>query len=78
MNPPDVFSFYVTQTPDGRICQGQPANQAILRERLFGPQTAEWVRRDMCDHYDPTGHDPALCWKVEPANACSPGTQGKR
>lgn len=25
----------------------------------------------MCSHYDPTGQDPSLCWKVEPANACS-------
>ncbi len=78
LNPPDAFSYYVTRTPDGGVCQVRPASQTDPREALFGPKTANWVRRDMCDHYDPTGHDPALCWRVEPANACSPGSQVKR
>jgi hypothetical protein len=67
----DAFSSYVTRTSGSRICRVQPASQAITGETFIGPETADFVRRVMCSHYDPTGQDPSLCWKVEPANACS-------
>ncbi len=73
LEPPDEVSYYATRTPDSRVCQVRPTSQTSIQEALFGPATADWVRRNMCDHYDPTGHDASLCWKVEPANACNPG-----
>jgi hypothetical protein len=73
LDPPDAFSYYATRTSDSRVCQVRPASQTNVQEALFGPETADFVRRNMCDHYDPTGHDASLCWKVEPANACNPG-----
>lgn len=67
----EAFSFYVTRTSDTRVCRIQPASEALAEEQFLGPQSKAMLKSLMCSHYDPTGHDPSLCWKVEPANACS-------
>jgi hypothetical protein len=71
LNPPDALLYYVARTSESRVCRVQPASQAVTEERFIGPETADFVRRIMCSHYDPVGQDPSMCWKVEPANACS-------
>jgi len=67
----EAFSFYVTRTSDTRVCHIQPASEALVEEQFLGPQSKAMLKSLMCSHYDPTGRDPSLCWKVEPANACS-------
>jgi hypothetical protein len=67
----DAFSFYVTRTPGTRVCRIQPASKALVEEQFLGPQSKAMLKSLMCSHYDPTGQDPSLCWKVEPADACS-------
>jgi hypothetical protein len=71
LNPPDALLYYVARTSESRVCRVQPSSQAVTGERFIGPETADFVRRIMCSHYDPTGQDSSLCWKVEPANVCS-------
>jgi hypothetical protein len=71
LNPPDALLYYVARTSNSRVCRVQHASQAVTDERFIGPETADFVRRIMCSHYDPTSQDPSLCWKVEPANTCS-------
>ena len=73
LSPPEAFTYYVARAPDTGACQVRPSSQTNPTEALFGPQTADGARRNMCDHYDPIGHEPALCWKVEPPDACTPG-----
>ena len=67
----DAFSFYVTRTPDTRVCRIQQTSEALVEEQFIGPESKAMLKPSMCRHYDPTGQDPSLCWKVEPANACS-------
>jgi hypothetical protein len=67
----DAFSFYVTRTPDTRVCRIQQASEALVDEQFLGPERKIMLKPWMCRHNDPTGQDPSLCWKVEPANACS-------
>ncbi len=67
----DELSFYVTRTPGTRVCRIQPASEALVEEQFLGPQSKAMLKSLMCSHYDPTGQDPSLCWKFEPANACS-------
>lgn len=67
----DAFSFYVTRTPGTRVCRVQPTAEALVKEQFIGPERKAMLKPLMCSHYDPTGQDPSLCWKVEPANACS-------
>jgi len=71
LNPPDAFLFYVARTSDTRVCRIQQASDALAQEQFIGPERKAMLRPLMCSHYDPTGQDPSLCWKVEPANACS-------
>ena len=68
--PPDGFSFYVTRTSSTRVCQLKEASEAPVEERFMGPEAKNLLRPMMCSHYDPTGQDPSLCWKIEPADAC--------
>jgi hypothetical protein len=65
------LSFYVTRTSDTRVCRIQQASEALVEEQFIGPESKDILKPSMCRHYDPTGQDPSLCWKVEPANACS-------
>lgn len=67
----DNISFFVTQTPGTRVCRVQPASEALAKEQFFGPESKTMLKGLLCSHYDPTGQGPSLCWKVEPANACS-------
>lgn len=67
----EAFSFYVTRTSDTHVCRIQPASEALAEEQFLGPQSKAMLKSLMCSHYDPTGQDPSLCWKIEPANACS-------
>jgi hypothetical protein len=67
----DAFSFYVTRTSDTRVCRIQQVSEALVEEQFIGPESNAMLKPSMCRHYDPTGQDPSLCWKVEPANACS-------
>jgi hypothetical protein len=67
----DAASFYVTRTPDTRVCRIQQASEALVEEQFIGPESKTMLKPSMCRHYDRTGQDPSLCWKVEPANACS-------
>jgi hypothetical protein len=67
----DALSFYVTRTSDTRVCRIQQASDALVEEQFIGPESKTMLKPSMCRHYDPTGQDPSLCWKVEPANACS-------
>jgi HEAT repeat protein len=66
----DAFSFYVTRASDTRVCRIQQASQALVEEQFIGPESIDNLNPRMCSHYDRTGQDPSLCWKVEPANAC--------
>ncbi len=71
LNPPNTFFFYVTRTSDTRLCRIQETSEALTEEQFIGPERNAVLKPLMCSHYDPTGQDPSLCWKVEPANACS-------
>lgn len=68
----DSFSFYVTRTSDTRLCSVQQTSEVIIVQQFIGPERKAVLKPLMCSHYDPTGQDASLCWKVEPANACSP------
>ena len=67
----DAYSYYVTRSPDTRVCRLQRASEALVEEQFIGPESKANLEPSMCRHYDPTGQDPSLCWKVEPANVCS-------
>lgn len=67
----DEYSFFVTRTPGTGVCRLQPESQARAEEQILGPDLLAVLKPWMCSHYDPTGQDQSLCWKVEPANACS-------
>jgi hypothetical protein len=67
----DEYSFFVTRTPDAGVCRVQPSSEARVEEQFLGPDLAAVVKPWMCGHYDPTGQDPSLCWKLEPAKVCS-------
>jgi HEAT repeat protein len=71
LSPLPGFSFYVTRTQGARVCRMQEASEAPIEDRFMGPEREAMLRSEMCSHYDPTGQDPSLCWKVEPANVCS-------
>jgi hypothetical protein len=67
----EAFSFYVTRSPGTRVCRIQQASEAPVEEQFIGPGSKDALEPLMCRRYDPTGQDPSLCWKVEPANVCS-------
>jgi hypothetical protein len=67
----DEYSFFVTRTPGTRVCRVQPASEARVEEQFLGPDLVAVVKPWMCGHYDPTGQDPSLCWKLEPSKICS-------
>jgi hypothetical protein len=69
----DSFSFYVTRESDTRLCSVQQTSEALIVQQFIGPERKAVLKPLMCSHYDPTGQDASLCWKVEPADACSPG-----
>jgi hypothetical protein len=71
LNPSDAFSFYVVRTPDSLVCRIQQASEQFLGEPFIGPERQIVIKPTMCSHYDPTGKDSSLCWKIEPVDACS-------
>jgi HEAT repeat protein len=64
------FSFYVTRTAGTRVCRIQPSSDSPVDEQFIGPETKSMLTSLMCSHFDPTGQDPSVCWRVEPVNAC--------
>jgi hypothetical protein len=70
LEPPDDLLFYVTRTPESRACSVQQASQPLSGQLFIGPYNRQLAHDNMCRHYDSTGHDPSLCWLVEPQNAC--------
>jgi hypothetical protein len=67
----DEYSFFVTRTPDTGVCRLQPKSQARAEDQILRPDIIAVLKPWMCSHYDPTGQDPSLCWKVEPVTTCS-------
>lgn len=64
------FSFYVTRKAGTRVCRIQPSSDSPVDEQFIGPETKSMLTSLMCSHFDPTGQDPSVCWRVEPVNAC--------
>jgi hypothetical protein len=71
LEPAPEVLYYVTRTSGEQLCRVQHATETPAGERFIGPETASFVKRGMCDHYDPSGSDPSLCWKIQPSDACS-------
>ena len=71
LNPSMQELYIVTRVSTNNLCRVQHTSEFLIGEPFIGPETAEFVKRIMCDHYDPTGQDPSLCWRITPANACA-------
>jgi hypothetical protein len=68
----DSFSFYVARASDTRMCIVEQTSEVVIVQQFIGPERKAVLKPLICSHYDPTGQDASLCWKVEPAGACSP------
>jgi hypothetical protein len=63
--------YYVIRTPETRQCRVQRSTESAFGVRHMGPYTTPEVAAQlMCSHYDDTSKDPAICWSVQPKNAC--------
>lgn len=72
LNPPSELLFYVTRTSSTGAFRVISASATLAGEKILGPETAAFVKRSMCNHLDPAGRDPSMCWSIEPVNGCSP------